>query len=163
MVFPALGIITACTIASWLKGSQKEKALPWMIGIVMTVVLVVNVTPIQVKVSLNQNSPNVKDIAPYVRINTKPGERIFNYGFSQWNPTQALAFYSDRFLESPVKDLEVLIQKLKENFYDSAVIAVAHEEIKNLGIKRIRKILRKNSLVFDVMGTFKVDKTDLRL
>jgi len=56
-----------------------------------------------------------------------------------------------------------LIQKLKENFYDSAVIAVAHEEIKNLGIKRIRKILRKNSLVFDVMGTFKVDKTDLRL
>lgn len=115
MAFPALGIITACTIASWLKDSQKEKALPWMIGIVMTIVLVVNVTPIQVKVSLNQNSPNVKDIAPYVRINTKPGEQIFNYGFSQWNPTQALAFYSDRFLGYPVKDLEVLIQKLKEN------------------------------------------------
>ena len=78
-------------------------------------VLVVNITPIKVKVTLNQNSYEVRDLARFVRINTDPGERIFNYGFTPWNPTQALAFYSDRFLEYPVKDAETLIQKLDEN------------------------------------------------
>ena len=81
----------------------------------MATVLVVNVTPVQVKVSLNYNSAEVRDIAPFIRMNTEPGERIFNYRFSQWNPTHALAFYSDRFLEYPVKDPETLIQKVNED------------------------------------------------
>ena len=115
MIFPAFGIITAHTLAGWLKDSQKEKALPWMVGIIMAVVLVINVTPIQVKISLNQNNQEVRDLAPFVHINTRPGEKIFNYGFTPWNPTQALAFYSSRFLEYPVKDAETLIQKLDEN------------------------------------------------
>jgi len=115
MIFPAFGIITAHTLAGWLKDSQKEKLLPWMIGTVMVVVLLVNVTPIQLKVSLNYNSAEVRDIAPFVRINTEPGERISNYRFSPWNPTQALAFYSDRFLEYPVNDPKTFIQKMNEN------------------------------------------------
>ena len=115
MIFPALGIITAHTLAGWLKDSQKEKALPWMIGTVMTIVLVINVTPIQVKVSLDQNNSEVRDLAPFVHINTRPGEKIFNFGFTPWNPTQVLAFYSGRFLEYPVKDAETLIQKLDKN------------------------------------------------
>ena len=56
-----------------------------------------------------------------------------------------------------------LVQKIKENFYDSAIIAVAHKEIKKMGINKIRKILRKNSFVFDIKGIFETDKTDLRL
>jgi 4-amino-4-deoxy-L-arabinose transferase-like glycosyltransferase len=115
MIFPAFGIITAHTLAGWLKDAQKEKALPWMIGIVMTVVLVVNVTPIQVKVSLNQNNAEAKDLAPFVHLNTKSGEKISNYGFTPWNPMQVLAFYSGRFLEYPVKNAKTLIQKLEEN------------------------------------------------
>ena len=115
MIFPAFGIITAHTLAGWLKDSQKEKALPWMVGTVMAVVLVVNVTPIKLKVSLYYNSAEVRDIAPFVRINTKPDERISNYRFSPWNPTQALAFYSDRFLEYPDKDPEIVIQKMNKN------------------------------------------------
>ena len=115
MVFPAFAIITAHTIAGWLNERQKEKALPWMMGVVMATVLVINVTPIQLKVSLDYNSAEVRDIAPFVRINTEPGERIANYGFSPWNPTQALAFYSDRFLEYPVKDPKTFIQKLNKN------------------------------------------------
>jgi 4-amino-4-deoxy-L-arabinose transferase-like glycosyltransferase len=115
MIFPALGIITAHTLASWLKDTQKEKALAWMIGIVMMVVLLINVTPIQVKVSLNQNNAEARNLAPFVHLNTKSGEKIFNYGFTPWNPTQVLAFYSGRFLEYPVKDAETLIQKLEEN------------------------------------------------
>ncbi len=115
MIFPAFGIITAHTLAGWLKDSQKEKALPWMIGTVMAIVLVVNVTPIQVKVSLNQNNREARDLAPFVNINTRPGEKILNYGFTPWNPTQVLAFYSGRFLEYPVKNAETLIQRLDEN------------------------------------------------
>jgi 4-amino-4-deoxy-L-arabinose transferase-like glycosyltransferase len=115
MIFPAFGIITAHTLASWLKDSQKEKALPWMFGIVMTVVLVINVTPVQVKVSLNQNNSEVRNLAPFVHLNTKPGEKIFNYGFTPWNPRQVLAFYSGRFIEHPVKNAETLMQKLDEN------------------------------------------------
>ncbi len=115
MIFPAFAIITAHTLASWLNDAQKEKALPWMIGIIMTVVLVVNVTPIQVKVSLDQNNTEARNLAPFVHINTKSGEKISNYGFTPWNPTQVLAFYSGRFLEYPVKDAETLIQKLEEN------------------------------------------------
>ena len=115
MTFPAMAVIVSHTIAGWLKESHKQKALPWMIGVVMATVLVVNVTPVQVKVSLNYNSPEVRDIAPFVRMNTEPGEGIFNYRFSPWNPTQALVFYSDRFLEYPVNDPETLFQRLNEN------------------------------------------------
>jgi 4-amino-4-deoxy-L-arabinose transferase-like glycosyltransferase len=115
MIFPAFGIITAHTLAGWLKDTQKERALPWMVGIIMTTVLVVNVTPIQVKVSLEQNNAEARNLAPFVHINTKSDEKISNYGFTPWNPTQVLAFYSGRFLEHPVKDAETLIQKLEEN------------------------------------------------
>ena len=115
MIFPAFAIITAHTLASWLKDSQKEKALPWMVGVMMTVVLVINVTPIQIKVSLLQNNSEVRNLAPFVHLNTKPGEGISNYGFTPWNPTQVLAFYSGRFLETPVKNDETLMQKLDKN------------------------------------------------
>ncbi len=108
-------MIVSHTIAGWLKDDHKEKSMPWMIGIVMVTVLVVNVTPIQVKVSLTYNSPAVRDIAPFVRMNTQPGEDIFNYKFSPWNPTQALAFYSDRFLKYPVNDPKTLFEKLDSN------------------------------------------------
>jgi len=115
MIFPAFAIITAHTLAGWLKDTQKERALPWMVGIIMTTVLVVNVTPIQVKVSLEQNNAELRSLAPFVHINTKPSETIFNYGYTNWNPTQVLGFYSERLLEGPVKDAETLIQKLGEN------------------------------------------------
>ena len=98
MIFPALGIITANTLAGWLKENQKEKVLPWMVGIIMTTVLVVNVTPIQVKVSLNYNNAEVRDLAQFVNANTLPNQHINFYKLSRWNPTQVLMFYSDRFV-----------------------------------------------------------------
>ena len=132
MIFPAFAIITAHTLSSWLKDAQKEKVLPWMVGIVMAIVLVINVTPVQVKVSLNQNNSEARNLAPFVHINTKPGEKIFNYGFTAWNPTQILAFYSERFLEYPVKDAETLMQQLNENPKGTWLSPVSRfEELKN--------------------------------
>ena len=117
MIFPALGIITAYTLASWLKDVQKEKALPWMIGIIMTVVLVVNVTPIQVKVSLNQNNAEIRDLAPFVHANTPRKESVSFYKISRWNPTQVLMFYSDRFVNwtNVPKEPEALFQEMEKN------------------------------------------------
>ena len=117
MIFPALGIITAHTLAEWLKDSQKEKALPWMVGVVMATVLVVNVTPIQVKVSLNYNSAEVRDLARFVNANTPPKQDVNFYKLSRWNPTQALMFYSDRFVnwQNVPTDPEDLFQEMEKN------------------------------------------------
>ena len=115
MIFPALAMITSHTIAGWLKETHKEKALPWMVGIVMATVLVVNVTPVQVKVSLNYNSAEIRNLAPFVRMNTPPGKQVGNYRLSQWNPTQALLFYSDRYLSPPLTEPSQLIEAMQND------------------------------------------------
>jgi len=56
-----------------------------------------------------------------------------------------------------------LAKVLKKNFYDSVIIAVAHKKFVNLGIKKIRNILKKNSVIFDVKSIFKSYETELRL
>tara|TARA_Y100000294_G_C8516675_1_gene321157 strand:+ start:636 stop:1193 length:558 start_codon:yes stop_codon:yes gene_type:complete len=114
MIFPAFGIITAHTLAGWPKDSHKEKALPWMVGIIMATVLVVNVTPVQVKVSLNYNSAELQDIAPFIRANTPHKQNVFFYKLSYWNPTQALMFYTDRFLGQSSSKPDALFQKVEE-------------------------------------------------
>jgi 4-amino-4-deoxy-L-arabinose transferase-like glycosyltransferase len=117
MIFPAFGIITARTLASWLKDAQKEKVLPWMIGIIMATALVVNVTPIQMKVSLNYNSAEVRDVAQFVNVNTPPKQDVNFYKLSRWNPTQALMFYSDRFVnwENVPTEPEALFHEMERN------------------------------------------------
>ena len=119
MIFPALAMITSFTIAGWLRETHKEKALPWMLGIVMTTVLVVNVTPVQVKVSLNYNSAEVRDIASLIHINTPQKQKINFYRLSKWNPTQALMFYSDRFVGDVTRDPEGLFERIEKNPYQA--------------------------------------------
>ena len=130
MVFPAFGIITAHTLASWLKDSHKEKLLPWMIGIVMVTVLVINVTPIQTKVSLDYNSAEVRDVAPFIRANSSKKQGIFFYKLSWWNPTQAVMFYSDRIIEGLSTNPENLFKKMEENVRSTWLTGVP--EFKNL-------------------------------
>ena len=117
MIFPAFGIITARTLAGWLRDSQKEKALPWMVGIIMATVLVVNVTPVQVKVSLNYNSAEVRDLSQFVNANTLQEQGVNFYKLSRWNPTQALMFYSNRFVNwtNVSTEPEALFQEMDKN------------------------------------------------
>jgi 4-amino-4-deoxy-L-arabinose transferase-like glycosyltransferase len=132
MIFPAFAIITAHTLAGWLKEGQKEKALQGMIVIIMATVLVVNVTPIQVKVSLNYNSAEVRDIAAFVNANTPQKQDVSYYKLSRWNPTQALMFYSNRFVdwESVPTEPEVLFQKMEKNLTGTWLTSIS--EFKNL-------------------------------
>ena len=117
MIFPAFGIITAHTLAGWLKDTQKDKALPWMVGVVMVTVLVINVTPVQLKVSLLYNNAEVRDLAPFVHANTPRKQGVSFYKISRWNPTQVLMFYSDRFVNwrNVPTEPEALFQEMEKN------------------------------------------------
>ena len=115
MIFPALAMITSHTIAGWLREAHKDKALPWMFGVVMATVLVVNVTPVQVKVSLDYNSAEVRDLASLIRVNTPQKQRVNFYKLTPWNPTHALMFYSDRFVGAHARDPENLFGRIKKN------------------------------------------------
>jgi hypothetical protein len=130
MIFPAFAIITAHTLANWLKDSQKDKALPWMIGIIMATVLMINVTPIQTKVSLNYNSVEARDIAPFINANTSKKQGVFFYKLSWWNPTQALMFYSNRIVEGLATNPENLFKMMSEN--DGSTWLAGVPEFKNL-------------------------------
>jgi UDP-N-acetyl-D-galactosamine dehydrogenase len=47
--------------------------------------------------------------------------------------------------------------------YDAAVLAVAHDEFKEMGIRAIRKLLKPASVVYDIKHLFPRGKTDGRL
>ena len=53
--------------------------------------------------------------------------------------------------------------KLSENIYDGVLIAVAHNEFKNMGIKEIIKLCKKNRIIYDLKHLFLKDQVDLRL
>lgn len=47
-----------------------------------------------------------------------------------------------------------LKKKIKKNYYDAVVIAVAHDYIKKIKFSKIKEYTKKNSLVFDLKYTF---------
>lgn len=47
--------------------------------------------------------------------------------------------------------------------YDAIIIAVAHEEFKNMGIEKIRSFGKDGALIYDLKWIFKAAETDLRL
>jgi UDP-N-acetyl-D-galactosamine dehydrogenase len=53
--------------------------------------------------------------------------------------------------------------KLKNNFYDGVVIAVAHDKFKEMGEIEIVKLCKKNHVVYDLKHLFSKDKFNLRL
>lgn len=56
-----------------------------------------------------------------------------------------------------------IIDDLKENYFDSIIIAVGHDQIKEMGISHIRKLGREINIVFDLKYLFDIKKVDLRL
>ena len=53
--------------------------------------------------------------------------------------------------------------ELRDRHYDAVVIAVAHEQFKEMGIDRIRTLCKRHSVVFDVKYLFGRADTDGRL
>lgn len=53
--------------------------------------------------------------------------------------------------------------KLKKYMYDVILIAVSHDKFKNMGIKTILNLCKKNHVIYDLKNTFNSGKIDLRL
>ena len=54
------------------------------------------------------------------------------------------------FLDEKIK----LIKEVKKNFYDSIIIAVNHNKIKKIGLKKIISYGKKRVLLFDILDLF---------
>ncbi|PIP72576.1 MAG: phospholipid carrier-dependent glycosyltransferase [Nitrospinae bacterium CG22_combo_CG10-13_8_21_14_all_47_10] len=116
MMFPALAIITAKTISEWMGPDKKNQALAIMTGIIAATTLFVNATPFQVKVTLAQNSKEVRELAPVINLNTPENQAIGNYRLTPSNPSMAILFYSNRVMESSViRNPEKLMTALSFN------------------------------------------------
>jgi len=104
MIFPALAIITARTISARMGAERKNQALVIMTGIIAATALFVNATPFPVKVTLAQNSKEVRELAAVINLNTPENQRIGNYRLALSNPRLAMLFYSNRVMEGSISD-----------------------------------------------------------
>ncbi|MBX5460609.1 MAG: Vi polysaccharide biosynthesis UDP-N-acetylglucosamine C-6 dehydrogenase TviB [Steroidobacteraceae bacterium] len=56
-----------------------------------------------------------------------------------------------------------LVKSLEPRRYDAIVVAVAHREFKEMGVKGVRKLGRKNHVLYDIKHVFKASEVDGRL
>ena len=61
------------------------------------------------------------------------------------------------------KEYGLTLSKPQNNTYDAIVIAVAHDEFKQLGVERIRKLGKENHVLFDLKYLLPKDAVDMRL
>ncbi len=52
---------------------------------------------------------------------------------------------------------------VKQNHYDAVVLAVAHDEFKNLGVENIRKLGKENHVLYDLKYVLPKNEVDMRL
>ncbi len=116
-IFPALAIIVAKTLGSWLLPNWKDKLMPWLVGGVMVTALFINVTPIEMKqaASLRRNSWEVRLLAPSIHLNTHQETSLGNYRLPLWDPRNSILFYSDRWLADPVNQPEKVMALFNNN------------------------------------------------
>ena len=55
------------------------------------------------------------------------------------------------------------IKKLVKNHYDAIFLSVAHKEFLNLGVEKIKLLLKKNGLFFDLKSCFDKNDSDYRM
>ncbi|MDY0133172.1 MAG: Vi polysaccharide biosynthesis UDP-N-acetylglucosamine C-6 dehydrogenase TviB [Desulforegulaceae bacterium] len=56
-----------------------------------------------------------------------------------------------------------LTKELKENTYDTIILAVAHDDFKNMGIEKIRQFGKSENIIFDLKHLFPKNDVDSRL
>ena len=110
MIFPALSIIVAKTLHDWLGVQWKERVVGGLAGVACLTTLFVNATPFQVKVTLKTPSKGVRQLASLINLNVSENEKIGNFKLDFWRPKHSVLFYSDRDLEPPINEKEILRQ-----------------------------------------------------
>ena len=53
--------------------------------------------------------------------------------------------------------------ELRKSKYDAIILAVAHKDIRDMGINRIRQLAKEKSIIYDLKHMFPKRETDLRL
>ncbi len=56
-----------------------------------------------------------------------------------------------------------LVREPKEGTYDAVVVAVAHDQFKAMGIRRVRRLCKPKHVVYDIKYVFRAKETDGRL
>lgn len=56
-----------------------------------------------------------------------------------------------------------IVEQLTNNHYDAVILAVAHDQFREMGIEEVRKLTRNNGVIFDIKYLFESDKVDGRL
>jgi UDP-N-acetyl-D-galactosamine dehydrogenase len=56
-----------------------------------------------------------------------------------------------------------LIKKPNDNFYDAVILAVAHDDFKNMGIEKIKQFGKSENIIFDLKHVFPKNDVDSRL
>jgi len=72
----------------------------------------------------------------------------------------------DPWVDSEHSEIEfgfATIQQPAERHYDAIIVAVAHDQFKDMGIDAVRKLAKNTSVVFDIKYVFPADKVDGRL
>ena len=54
-------------------------------------------------------------------------------------------------------------EKLSNNYYDGIIVAVAHDKFKKMGFKAIKKLCKKNHVIYDLKNLFPNNEVDLKL
>lgn len=55
------------------------------------------------------------------------------------------------------------ITQLKEHHYDAVILAVAHDEFKNMSVEDFRALAKENYVLYDLKYILEVQESDLRL
>ena len=56
-----------------------------------------------------------------------------------------------------------LVRKIKAGTYDAVIMGVAHQEFRDMGIRKIRALGKKKHVLYDIKYVFKSDEVDGRL
>ena len=150
MIFPALAIIIAKTVSTWLVPEKKSQLVTAMTTIICLTVLFVNATPFQAKVTLGQSSKAVRSLAAIVNLNTPENQKLGNYRLSIWNPKHSVLFYSNRIMEeSSIKNEVELVRILGNNPQKNWLTHVgAFRELENRFPDKVYLIQANNKYAF---------------
>ena len=104
-------------------------------------------------VAFKENCPDSRNskIFDTIKLLKKNGAKVFTY-----DPLVPIKFLR--------KKTNNILTRIKfSNYYDAVIIAVPHEEFLSLGINKIKKIIKRDGLIFDLKSIFPKNKTDWQL
>lgn len=104
-------------------------------------------------VTFKENCPDIRNARP---IDIASELKKFGVKVDYFDP---VADSEEVFTEYQVR----LLEKLKDTSYDAIILAVAHDQFKKWGVKKISKLGKKDFVFFDVKSVFDKKSSDLRL